>query len=447
MVLTLAGCASPPAHDAAVAMAVPARFKQANLATPAPVPDTWWQLYNDPVLNELQGRLVLGNENLKSAAAAVAAARAALEGSQASQLPTVSAGLTGTPGTTKTYQATANAAWEVDLWGRLSQASDANQARYQASRADLDAARLSAQATLTQTYFALRNAQAQQAVIERSITAYQRSLELTQVRVQAGVAPPSDVLQARTQVRNAQVQALEARNQRSQYENAIAVLLGLPPAAFSLAEPAQTDSTRLLPSPPAVPELLPATLLQRRPDLRAAEQRVAAAYAQIGVADAAFFPTLTLSASGGARQTRLADLFNQGHLVWSVGSALTQKLFDGGATRAASAQARATADQAGATYRQTVLTALQEVEDNLVLANRLQTEAALQQDTLDNARRNLEITQDQYRVGTVSYLNVVTAQTSALSSERTLLDLRARQLNATNQLLKNIAGRWEVAQP
>jgi NodT family efflux transporter outer membrane factor (OMF) lipoprotein len=309
----------------------------------------------------------------------------------------------------------------------------------QASLDDLAAARLSAQATLTQSYFALRAAELQQAVITRSVVAYQRSLDLTQARYQAGVVGQTDVLQAQTQLESAQVQALEASNQRAQLEHAIAVLLGQPPAALSLARAAAETA---LPTPPAVPELLPSTLLQRRPDIAAAERRVAAAYAQIGVADAAFFPSLTLSANPGLRGASLSQLASAPTLFWSVGAALAQKLYDGGALRAASEQARANADQASATYRQTVLTALQEVEDNLLLAHQLQAETALQAEALQHAQRNLEITQEQYRVGTVSYLNVVTAQATALSSERTLLDLRTRQLNAVNQLLKNVAGRW-----
>jgi NodT family efflux transporter outer membrane factor (OMF) lipoprotein len=333
----------------------------------------------------------------------------------------------------------ASAAWELDLWGRLAEATRASQAGFQASLADLAAARLSAQATLVQTYFSLRAAEAQQALVDRSVRAYERSLELTQVRYQAGVAAPSDVLQAQTQLKTAQVQGIEAEAQRAQLEHAIAVLIGQPPAALNLARAAVQQE---LPQPPAVPLLLPATLLQRRPDIAAAGHRVTAAYAQIGVADAAFFPDVTLGVGGGTRARDIGALFSAPTLFWSLGPSLAQVLFDGGARRAASEQARAEAEQAGAVYRQTVLIAFQEVEDNLVLADRLQTETALQREALQYAQRNLDITQEQYRVGTVSYLNVVTAQTTALNAERTLLDVRTRQLHAVNQLLKNVAGRW-----
>ncbi|WP_374591949.1 efflux transporter outer membrane subunit [Aquabacterium sp.] len=413
-------------------------------------PDAWWQQFNDPVLNELQARLVVGNENLRAALAQVDAARAALGTSRAAQAPSVTATLEGdrsrsvatgsAPSTLKNSVAlSGTATWELDLWGRLVHATEAAQARYQASADDLAAVRLSAQATLTQTYLALRAAEAQQALYERTVAVYQRSLELTQARYQAGVAPQTDVLQAQTQLKTAQVQSLDTAAQRTQLEHAIAVLLGQPPSGLSL------ERTAALPTPPAVPRFVPATLLERRPDIAAAERRVAAAYAQIGVARAGYFPDLTLSATGGYRGSGLSQLLTAPHLFWSVGPALAQKIFDGGATRAACEQAQANADQASATYRQTVLTALQEVEDNLVLADQLSREAALQREALQAAQRNLEITQNQYRVGTVGYLNVVTAQAAALTSERSLLDVQARQLNAVNQLLKNLAGRWERA--
>ena len=450
----LSGCAltrvDPPAPAAP-----PAAFKEQGLWVQAgqqtdaetAAPDAWWQQFNDPVLNDLQARLVVGNENLRAALAQVDAARAALGLSRAAQVPTVAATLEGdrsrsvatgsTPSTLKNSVAlSGSATWELDLWGRLSHATEAAQARYQASADDLAAVRLSAQATLTQTYLALRAAEAQQALYERTVMVYQRSLELTQARYQAGVAPQTDVLQAQTQLKTAQVQSLDAAAQRAQLEHAIAVLLGQPPSGLAL------DRTAALPTPPAVPRFVPATLLERRPDIAAAERRVAAAYAQIGVARAGYFPDLTLSATGGYRGSGLSQLLTAPHLFWSFGPALAQKIFDGGATRAASEQAQANADQASATYRQTVLTALQEVEDNLVLADQLSREAALQREALQAAQRNLEITQNQYRVGTVGYLNVVTAQAAALTSERSLLDVQARQINAVNQLLKNLAGRW-----
>ena len=458
----LAGCAlTPPQPPDPVTP--PAVFKQAGpwqrATAQTPVPDAWWTLFQDPVLDDLQRRLVIGNENLKSVVAQIASARAALDASRSAVFPTLSAGLSasrsGNPDTTvvtssngtvlnsrapsNTVSLSATANWEIDLWGRLSQASSGAQAQLQASVDDLAAARLSAQATLAQTYFSLRSAEAQYALLERSVQAYQRSLDLTQLRYNAGVVARSDVLQAQTQLKSAQAQMLESATQRAQLEHAIAVLLGIPPSELTLA---RTDT---LPLSPAVPELLPATLLERRPDIAAAQRRVTAAYAQIGVANAAFYPSLNLSASAGYRNTSLANLISAPNLFWSLGSSLAQAIFDGGQRKLASAQARASAEQATSTYRQTVLTALQEVEDNLVLAEQLQREAQLQDEALQAARRVLEITLDQYRAGTVSYLNVVAAQTAVLNSESSLLSVRNRQLAAVNQLLKNIAGRWDKA--
>lgn len=421
-----------------------------HAASATAVPDDWWTLFNDPRLDDLQRQLVIGNENLKSAMSAVASARTLYEASRSALLPTLSVGAGATrsdsPSSSRTDRSsqpvnslnvTATASWEVDLWGRLSGARTAAQASFQASADDLAAVRLSAQALLVQTYLSLRTADAQLSVLARSVAAYQQSLALTQVRYDGGVAARTDVLQAQTQLKSTQAQSADLKAQRAQLEHAIAVLLGAPPASLALERNAS------LPLVPEVPLMLSASLLQRRPDIAAAQHRVAAAYAQIGVADAAFFPDLTLSASAGFRSSSLANLFSAPNLLWSLGPTLAQAIFDGGQRRLASAQATAAADQATSAYRQAVLTALQEVEDNLVLAQQLQQEAQWQSEALQAAQSNLDITLEQYRAGTVSYLNVAVAQTAALSSENTLLSVRNRQLAAVNQLLKNIAGRWQ----
>lgn len=453
----LCSCALTP-HTPPEPVAVPAAFKEAGpwqrAATQAPVPDAWWTLFRDPVLDDLESRLVVGNQNLRSLVAQVANARAVLDASRGAVFPTLSAGFSaarsgnpqnsnnsniGTRSTSNSFSLSASANWELDLWGRLSQATSSAQAQLQGSVDDLAAARLSAQALLAQTYFSLRSADAQYALLERSVQAYQRSQDLTQLRYNAGVVARSDVLQAQTQLKNAQAQMLESATQRAQLEHAIAVLLGVAPSELTLARDA------VLPAAPAVPELLPATLLERRPDIAAAQRRVAAAYAQIGVTEAAFYPSLNLSATAGLRNASLANLISAPNLFWSLGSSLAQAIFDGGQRKLANAQARNNAEQATASYRQTVLTALQEVEDNLVLAEQLRREAQLQDEALQAARRNLEIVLDQYRAGIVSFLNVVIAQTAVLNSESSLLSVRNRQLAAVNQLLKNIAGRWEAA--
>ncbi len=447
--LAITACSTPPPYQKP-AMEVPGAFKESALwkaARPdaAAVPDDWWQLFNDPVLNDLQKQVVVGNENLKTSAAQYLVARAALGSSRAGLSPTLgaNAGITqgvlpgvATPTTSNALSATAG--WELDLWGRLSGAVSNAEARLQASSADLAAARLSVQALLTQSYFSLRSTEAQAALLERSVTAYQRSLELTQNRYAAGVASAADVAQATTQLRTTQAQLIESLSSRAQLEHAIAGLLGKPVAAFSLAR------TAALPPAPVMPVQLPAQLLERRPDIAAAERRVAAANAQVGVAQSAYFPALTLSATAGWRGAELGQLLSAPNLFWSLGPALALTLFDGGARQSAVDSAKASVELASATYRQTVLTALQEVEDNLVIATSLEEETVLQSDALNAAERNLDITNNQYKAGTVSYLNVVTAQATALTAERTLLDVRTRRLAAITQLLKNLAGRWEA---
>ena len=451
----LSACTTP-VPVTPVSIEIPAAFKEAKewglwKATrpdAASVPDDWWTLFNDTALNDLQKQVLVGNENLKASAAQVELARAALGTARAPASPNlgVSAGstnsvLSGGISATPSNSLAANASWELDLWGRVSGNVNSAQARLQASSADLAAARWSLQALLTQTYFSLRCAEAQGLLLERSVAAYQRSLELTQNRYAGGIASAADVAQATTQLRSTQAQLIESQSSRAQLEHAIATLLGKSVAGFSLPR------TATLPAAPPVPVQLPSELMQRRPDIAAASARVAAANAQIGVAQSAFFPAITLSASAGFKGTDLLELIGAPNLFWSLGPVLALAVFDGGARKAAEESARASTDQATASYRQTVLTALQEVEDNLVVAASLDEQSTLQTDALAGAQRNLDITNNQYKAGTVSYLNVVSAQTTALSAERTLLDVRNRRLAAIAVLLKNLGGRWTGTAP
>lgn len=449
LALLLAGCAitaqRPPAEPAP-----PDAFKGSaewqRVAPDIAVPEAWWTLFKDPVLDGLQADLVVGNQNLAAAMAQVASARAVLKASGSAVFPTLSVGA----GTTRSANAennngqrtvstsnslTVNAAWEIDLWGRLAEGIKSAGASYQASQADLAALRLSAQSTLAQNYFALRTAEAQQALLERTEAANQKALDLTQVRFNSGVVAQTDVLQARTQLRSVQSQLADVRSQRAQLEHAIAAQIGKPPSQFQLV------ASATLPELPPVPALVPSTLLAQRPDIAAARARQVAAYAQIGIADAAFFPSVDLSASAGYRGASWSNLVSAPNLLWSIGAAIAQPIFDGGQRRLASDQARASADVATANYRQAVLTAFQEVEDNLVEFAESGAALALQRDALDAAQRNLDIVLAQYRAGTVSYLNVSTAQTSLLSSESSLISARNRQLVAANVLLKNLGGR------
>jgi NodT family efflux transporter outer membrane factor (OMF) lipoprotein len=456
--LALLGACATQAPTPPSPAPAPAHFKEtgvwqhaATLGADA-VPTRWWTLFQDPVLNDLQERLLLGNESLKTSAAALASAQAAYQASLRATAPKLSVGLgaarNASPTATTSALASnpsnsaslsASASWEVDVWGRLAQASQGANASVLASASDLAAARLSLQSSLVQSYFSLRMAEAQLGLLQRTVVAGQRALTLTQARYDAGVALRTDVLQAQTQLNSTQAQVAEITAQRAQLEHAIALLLGQAPVALRLA------ATGELPAALQVPELLPTNLLQRRPDIAAAQARVVASYAQLGVADAAFFPSVSLSTNAGYSHNALAGLVNAPNFLWGLGSSVALSILDGGQHQLASAQARAAADQATASYRQTVLTALQEVEDNLVLAHQLQLEQASQAAALQAAQRNLQITLDQYQAGTVSYLNVVSAQTAALSSESSLLAVRNRQLATVNVLLKNLAGPWQAA--
>lgn len=452
--LALLGCSAPapaPSPPKALTEKVPAEFRQVELfkatETRISIPRGWWQLFGDEALNDLQTRLIADNPNLLASLAQIRIAQAALDSSRAPLSPTVGTALSVTR--SESQQASSSgtalvpalsASWEADLWGRLGSQIDAAAARLQASEFDLEGLRLSLQASLTQTWLALRAAQAQGALLETTVEAYTRSLQMTEDRYRVGIVPATDVAQAQTQLKTAQAQAAELQGTRAVLENAIAVLTGQPPAALA------TLAAKGLPEAPEVPLQLPAELLRRRPDVAAAERRVVAAAAQLGVARAAFFPAVTLSANASLRSRNLADLFAAPPLLWSLGPGLAIAALDGGARQAGLESARASLELASAQYRQVILTAMQEVEDNLALIAALNRQTQLLEESLIQARRALELTLNQYRAGTVSYLNVVAAQTTALSVERSLLDARSRRLNASNLLLKNLAGGWGRAQ-
>ncbi|NBU45138.1 MAG: efflux transporter outer membrane subunit [Betaproteobacteria bacterium] len=412
-----------------------------------PAETTRWTVLNDPVLDRLQTQLLQDNLTLATASVQVRRAQAALATAQASLWPSVNlnTGVTrsanqlgAAPGTS--YSLGAPVSWEVQLWGRVDALSTVARAGVQASQEDLAAARLSLQATLVSTYVGLRTAERQEQVLRQAEAAQQRSLELTQARYQSGVVSAADVAQAQSQWKSTQAQRLDVGTQRAQLENALAVLLGKTPAQLQI-DPLPADA---LWSPPvaAMPSLLPSTLIQRRPDIRAAQQRVVAANAQIGVARAAFFPTLSFSANAGYRNPELGSLISTSSRAWSLGPSLAFSVFDGGQRRAAQADAEAALEQATLAYRQVVLTAFQEVEDNLVAASQLQDQAQALSEALVAAQRNLSLTQEQYKAGTVSYLNVVQAQTTALTAQRSLLDVQSRRVLALNLLMKNVAGAY-----
>ena len=439
-----------PAVDTPAAFATAGRWKPAQGGEPSPAA-AWWTVFQDAQLDQLEQRIAVDNQNLKIAEAQYRAARANLAAARSPLFPSLTASVARTrsggssPGTSAAtnYTASAGVNWELDVWGRLRRNIEAGDARLAASAADLAAARLSLQALLAQTYVQLRGVDLQLALLERSVAAYARFLQLTRNRQDAGVAAPLDVAQAETQLASAEAQAIDLQNQRAQIEHALAVLVGQPPGSLGIA------AASALPDIPPTPSLLPTTLLERRPDIVAAERRVAAANAQIGVATAAWFPVLDLNGSLAYRHSELAQLFDLPNRVWSLGPTLAMTLLDGGGRQAAMALAEAGYDQAVASYRQTALTAFQEVEDNLAAAHWLKLESEAQARALAAARRARAIADNQYRAGIVSALNVVTAQASELAAEVSSIGIASRRLQAAVQLIKNAAGQLpaELAVP
>lgn len=401
----------------------------------------WWSVFHDPVLDDLQNRLLQGHLNMQLMASKVRQAQASVALAQSSLWPSwsLNAGVARAhekSASANNLSLTAPLSWEWDVWGRLNAQAAAAQANLLASQEDLALARLSAQSSLVQTYIALRTAQRQSEVLAQATQAYTKALSLTQIRYEAGVVSAADVAQAELQLRTTQAQAVEVNSTRLQLQNALAVLLGEQPGALNL------PATHVWMTTPSLPEVLPSSWVQQRPDIRAASQRVLAAQAQLGVAQAAFFPSFSFSANLGYRSSDLANLFSASSLLWSLGPSMALNLIDGGQRQAAQDQARAALDGAGISYRQTVLQALQEVEDNLMAAQQLQQQALAQSQAVEAAQRNLGIAQAQYNAGTVSYLNVVTAQASALSAQRSMLDIQSRQLLASTLLMKNLAAPW-----
>ncbi|NDP60179.1 MAG: efflux transporter outer membrane subunit [Oxalobacteraceae bacterium] len=458
LVATAGGCAVGPTYEQP-ALATPAAYKEVSgwvRATPADALDrgTWWTLFDDAGLNALAGSVEVSNQNIAAAAAAYAQARALVREQRAGLFPVVSldgsgrraggesagagnsAGGSGNNSAGNTYQASIGASWEPDVWGRLGRTVDSASAGAQASAADLASALLAAQGELAINYFSLRQTDAQSALLQSTIAAYQRSLEIAQNRYQAGVAPKTDLLQAQTQLANAQAELVGLERQRTQLEHAIAVLVGQAPGNFTLVIAPWAATL------PQVPIGVPSTLLQRRPDIAAAERRVAAANEQIGIAQSALYPNLNLSASYGVGATRVSDLFSASTSVWSLGLSAAQVLFNAGATRARIDEAQAAQQQAAARYRQTVLVAFQGVEDQLAATRVLMQQQPLRELASRAADETEVQTLNRYRAGQVAYTEVVTAQASAFSARRALVQLASdRQVTAV-ALIQALGGGW-----
>lgn len=446
LILALGGCSLMPEYQRPT-VDVPTQFKESRdwkIAQPqdALKRGAWWTIYQDPLLDNLIDQISVSNQSLLAAEAKYRQAQATLQGSRAGFFPTVNGSGsvtrsdTGTRTATTDYKLGLSAAWEADIWGRIRSTVESSNAGAQAGAADVESVRLSLQTTLAQNYFLLRIADEKKRLLDKYVEAYAKALQITQNRYRAGVSPQLDVTQAETQLKSAQAQAVDTGVQRAQLEHAIAILLGKAPAGFAIEPIAYKVSI------PGIPAGVPSTLLERRPDIAAAERRVAAANAQIGVAKAAFFPSLTLSAAAGLESSSFSHWLSAPSQFWSLGPLLAQTLFDGGLRKSRTAQAQAAYEGSVNDYRQTVLTSFQEVEDHLATLRILEQEHGIQEDAIKSAQKTVDLVVNQYKGGTVSYLNVTTTQTNALTAERTGLDLLGRRLVASVLLIKALGGGW-----
>jgi NodT family efflux transporter outer membrane factor (OMF) lipoprotein len=423
---------------------------QWKVATPsdALIKGNWWEMFGDPQLNRLEELVNVDNQNIKQAEAQFRLARAAVAGNRANYYPTIgsSPSITqsdtgsnrgGTGGTSQTFSLPFAATWEPDLWGRVRLSVENAVDNAQVSAADLENLRLSAQALLATDYFALSAQDMQLSILRDTIDAYEKNLQLTINRYNGGVASKSDVTLAQTQLAGARAEATETRITRAQFEHAIAVLTGQPPASLNIGD------SKIAGPPPPIPVAVPSQLLERRPDIAANERLVAAANANVGVAETAYYPTLTLSASAGLVSTNLANLFSYASRSWSAGPGVSQTLFDFGRRGAQLEGARAAYDGTVAAYRQTVLSAFQEVEDDLSTLRYLAEEAVQQQEAVVAAQQALALEIDRYRGGTVSYLDVITTQTIALNDQQNAITILQRRMSAAIDLVKALGGGWD----
>src|SRR5579872_3539510 len=416
------------------------------------LPAKWWETFGDLQLTALEEQVVAGNQDLKVAEARFRQARALIRLNRAAEFPTIST----TPGIasirdsanqpyfplrptpTGNFVLPFDFSYEVDLWGRVRRTVNASREEAQATAADVCSSDLSIQAELAYDYFELRAADAQKQLLDDTVKAYSDALRLTQNRFEGGAVPKSDVAQAQTQFDTATAQQTDIGVERAQYEHAIATLLGKPPAQFSLA------AAPLGTTPPAVPVGLPSQLLERRPDVAAAERRIEEANEQIGIARAAFFPTVTLGASAGIEGSSILNWLNWPSRFWAVGPSLAQTLFDAGRRHAGSDAAVASYDAAVANYRETTLTAFQQVEDSLAALRILENEEKQQRSAVASAEEALQIFINRYQGGVDNYLQVITAQTTALTNQRNEIDIQRRRMDASVLLIKALGGGWNI---
>lgn len=468
--LFLSGCTVGPNYKRPTAPVPPAYQENGGTTATVPPPDgawrqaqpaddavrgRWWELYGDSVLNSLEDKVAVSNQTLKAASEQYLSARAQVQVSRANYYPGLSVAPSSSrdrvsqnrplhvAGTQTVYTDTTiagQASWEPDLWGGIRRTVEESRSSAQASAADLANVALSLRAELALDYFEMRGLDTDQQLLDDTVKAYQRSYQLTVDRFKGGVATDSDVALAQTQLQSTIAQSVDIGVARAQYQHAIATLIGVPASSFALA------AAPLNLALPQLPTGVPSALLERRPDIASAERRAQAANARIGIAIAAFYPTITLTGGGGFESTGAGNLFQGPSSLWSLGGSAAQLLFDGGRRRALTEQARHNYDEQTANYRESVLNAFQEVEDQLAAIRIYQQEAASQQAAVLAARRSTQISTNRYKGGAATYLEVLTAQAALLSSERTAADLATRQFASSVQLVRALGGGWDASQ-
>jgi NodT family efflux transporter outer membrane factor (OMF) lipoprotein len=458
-IFTLGGCTVGPNY-VRPPVDTPPTYKESSDFKPAQPADQsakgkWWEIYQDPQLNDLEEKVSVSNQNIKAAQAQFLAARAAVRVSRSGLFPTATGGLaisrTGQSQNKALFSSTeqkdyndfqipVDVSYEPDVWGRVRRTVEASRSEAQATAADLASVELTLHAELAMDYFELRGLDAQRQLFDSTVESYEKALELTKSRYEGGLASAVDYAQAQTQLETTRAQAEDIDVQRTALEHAIAVLIGQPASTFSLA------SSPLKIPPPPFPAGLPSDLLERRPDISAAERRVQEANAQIGVARAAYFPLITLGGSGGFDSAAIGTLLQGPSGFWQLAGAAAETLFDGGLRRGTSDQAKALFDKSVDDYRQTVLTSFQEVEDNLSALRILEQEAKTQDAAVAAAEHSLALSNNRYKGGVANYLEVTTAQSAALADERAAVDILTRRMAASVLLIKAIGGGWSVSQ-
>jgi NodT family efflux transporter outer membrane factor (OMF) lipoprotein len=455
-VLQLSGCTVGPKYKRPAAE-VPPAYKEVGNWKPAQPNDqnlggSWWEVFHDPQLNALEAQVDVSNQNLKAAAAQYTQARAVLRYYRADYFPTVTADPVATRSklsgnrqphspsfngiTYNDFQIPFELSYQIDVWGRVRRTVESYRAQAQASAADLAAVNLSMHSQLALYYFQARLLDAEEQLLNSTVTQYEQALQLIESRFGGGIASDVEVQQAETQLESTRAQAIDVGVARSQYEHAVAVLIGKPPASFHLAP------LPLTMPPPPIPVGLPSELLERRPDIAAAERLMASANAQIGVAKSAYYPLVNLAAAGGFESGSPTTLLSGPSILWSAGPAALFTILDVGRRRAASDQAVAAYDQAVANYRQTVLTGFQQVEDNIAALRILEHEAQVQDKAVVAAQKYLELAVTRYKGGVTSYLEVTTAQSAALTDELTAVNILGRRMVDAVLLVEALGGGW-----